>query len=230
MLKIIFSKDKREFSRLLIQLCAVVTGVIVFLLTLTAAAYLEAAPVYQDTLRLHIRAASDSEEDQALKLLVRDRLTGLTAELTEGAENAEQAAEMVSANLARVCREAEVVLMENGCDAEVTAAVEKEFFNTRSYPIADDSPAGEGELTMPAGEYTALVVTIGEGTGHNWWCVLYPSLCLPAATAEQQADALSDFSESEQQLVLGEYRFGFWLLEAAARVQAWLEGESLHER
>ena len=86
MLKIIFFKDKREISRLLIQLCAVVTGVIVFLLTLTAAAYLEAAPVYQDTLRLHIRAASDSEEDQALKLLVRDRLTGLTAELTEGAE------------------------------------------------------------------------------------------------------------------------------------------------
>lgn len=225
MMKKLFSEHKIEISRLLIELGAVLTGIVVFLLTLTVGAYFQAAPVYQDTLRLHIRAASDSAEDQALKLMVRDRLTGLTAELTEGAENAEQAAEIVDSSLALICREAEAVLADNDCDAGVSASVEQEFSNTRSYPTA-----GGEELTMPAGEYTALVVTIGEGKGHNWWCVLYPSLCLPAATEQQQDDALSVYSESEQQLVLGEYRFGFWLLEAAARVQAWLAGEELHVR
>lgn len=225
MMKKLFSEHKIEISRLLIELGAVLTGIVVFLLTLTVGAYFQAAPVYQDTLRLHIRAASDSAEDQALKLMVRDRLTGLTAELTEGAENAEQAAEIVDSSLALICREAEAVLADNECDAVVSASVEQEFFNTRSYPTV-----GGEELTMPAGEYTALVVTIGEGMGHNWWCVLYPSLCLPVATEQQQDDALSVYSESEQQLVLGEYRFGFWLLEAAARVQAWLAGEELHVR
>lgn len=224
MMKRYFSMNHIEFRRLAVSLGAVLTGVVVFLLTLAVGAYLEAAPVYDDTLRLHIRAASDSAEDQALKLLVRDRMTGMTAELTEGAEDAEQAADMMRDNLDKVCEEAEAVLLENGCDAEVTATVEKEYFNTRSYETLD------GNLTMPAGEYTALVVTIGEGKGHNWWCVLYPSLCLPAATEEEQSEALSLYTESEQQLVLGEYRFKFWLLEAAARLGAWLEGETLHER
>lgn len=224
MLKRLLSMNYTEFRRLAVSLGAVLMGTVVFLLTLAVGAYLEAAPVYEDTLRLHIRAASDSAEDQSLKLLVRDRLTVVTAELTEGVENAEQAAEMMQGHLAKVCAEAEAVLLENGCDAEVTAAVEKEYFNTRSYPAAD------GTLTMPAGEYTALVVTIGEGQGHNWWCVLYPSLCLPAATEESQCEALSLYTKSEQQLVTGEYRFKFWLLEAAARLGAWLEGETLHER
>lgn len=224
MMKRYFSMNHIEFRRLAVSLGAVLTGVVVFLLTLTVGAYLEAAPVYDDTLRLHIRAASDSAEDQALKLLVRDRMTGMTAELTEGAEDAEQAADMMRDNLDKVCEEAEAVLLENGCDAEVTATVEKEYFNTRSYETFD------GNLTMPAGEYTALVVTIGEGKGHNWWCVLYPSLCLPAAIEEEQSEALSLYTESEQHLVLGEYRFKFWLLEAAARLGAWLEGETLHEK
>lgn len=224
MMKRYFSMNHIEFRRLAVSLGAVLTGVVVLLLTLAVGAYLEAAPVYDDTLRLHIRAASDSAEDQALKLLVRDRMTGMTAELTEGAEDAEQAADMMRDNLDKVCEEAEAVLLENGCDAEVTATVEKDYFNTRSYETLD------GNLTMPAGEYTALVVTIGEGKGHNWWCVLYPSLCLPAATEEEQSEALSLYTESEQQLVLGEYRFKFWLLEAAARLGAWLEGETLHER
>ena len=143
MMKKLFSEHKIEISRLLIELGAVLTGIVVFLLTLTVGAYFQAAPVYQDTLRLHIRAASDSAEDQALKLMVRDRLTGLTAELTEGAENAEQAAEIVDSSLALICREAEAVLADNECDAVVSASVEQEFFNTRSYPTA-----GGEELTL----------------------------------------------------------------------------------
>ena len=146
----------------------------------------------------------------------------MTAELTEGAEDAEQAADMMRDNLDKVCEEAEAVLLENGCDAEVTATVEKEYFNTRSYETFD------GNLTMPAGEYTALVVTIGEGKGNNWWCVTYPSSCLPAVTEEEQSEALSENTESEQHLVLGEYRKKLWLLEAAARTGDWLEGGLLH--
>ncbi len=223
MLKRFFSDNRIKFHRLL-PLGAVLTGAAVFLLTLTAGAYLEAAPVYDDTLRLHIRAASDSAEDQALKLLVRDRLTGVAASLTKDASDAGQAADIMREHLALVCEQAQAVLRENGCDAGVAAAVKKEYFNTRSYPSSG------GVLTLPAGKYTALVVTIGEGSGHNWWCVLYPSLCLPAAAGEDQCKALSLYTESEQQLVLGEYRLKFWLLEAAAQLHAWLEGETLYRR
>lgn len=179
--------------------------------------------LYSDTLRLHIRAASDEEEDQALKLLVRDRLVAVTAELTEGAENAGEAAAMLQESLPALQMEAQAVLAEKACLDPVSVEICPQYFNTRRYETSI------GEVALPAGEYEALVVTIGEGQGHNWWCVLYPSLCLPAAEGET-GDALSRYTDEEQQLVTGGYEVKFWLAEIWTRFAAWMEGEAVANR
>lgn len=179
--------------------------------------------LYDDTLRLHIRAASDTEEDQALKLLVRDRLVTVTAELTDGAENAEEAAALLQGHLSTLQAEAREVLVENACLDPVSVQICPQYFNTRRYETS------VGEVTLPAGEYEALVVTIGKGQGHNWWCVLYPSLCLPAAEGET-ADALAHYTDEEQELVTGGYEIKFWLAEIWTRFAAWMDGKRVADR
>jgi stage II sporulation protein R len=189
-------------------------------LLFTMSTYATCAALYQDTLRLHIRAASDAEEDQRRKLLVRDRLVTVTAELTADAADARQAAALLEEQLPYLQAEAEAVLREEGCADPVAVEIAAQYFNTRRYRTET------GTLTLPAGAYNALVVTIGEGTGHNWWCVLYPSLCLPAA----QQEALGRYTESEQQLVTEGYEVRFWLAEIWTRAAAWLDGERLAVR
>lgn len=179
--------------------------------------------LYSDTLRLHIRAASDEEEDQALKLLVRDRLVAVTAELTEGAENAGEAAALLQENLPVLQMETQAVLAENTCFDPVSVEICPQYFNTRRYETSI------GNITLPAGEYEALVVTIGEGKGHNWWCVLYPSLCLPAAEGET-GNALSRYTGEEQQLITNGYEVKFWLAEMWTRFAAWMQGEAVANR
>ena len=126
--------------------------------------------VYQDTLRLHIRAASDSEADQARKLLVRDALVEETAALTETAGSKLAAEKILRDNLPALRQLAIKTLEASGSHDPVSVSLAPAWFNTRRY----DTSAGT--LTLPAGRYDALVVTIGEGEGHSWWCVLYPSL------------------------------------------------------
>ena len=120
-------------------------------------------------LRLHILANSDSQSDQALKLKVRDAVLVHTQQLFADAASKEQAQEMARRNLAQLEAVAEQVLRENGCAYEVTARVEHTYFPTREY--------GNGRR-LPAGFYDALGLEIGEARGRNWWCILYPSLCL----------------------------------------------------
>ena len=206
------------------RLLPVLGGLLLTLGLLFAASTFTACnQLYADTLRLHIRAASDDADDQARKLLVRDRLVAVTAELTEGAEDAGEAAAMLAKNLPALQAEAEAVLRAEGAEDAVKVEICPQYFNTRRYET------GAGTLTLPAGKYEALVVTIGEGQGHNWWCVLYPSLCLPAAEGEENA-ALSRYSAEEQQFVTGGYEVRFWLAEMWTRIAAWLDGEAIANR
>ncbi len=120
----------------------------------------------EDVLRLHILANSDREEDQLLKLAVRDRILSETGSLFLTAENAADARTAAVENREAVETAARTVLREQGSSAPVRAEVVRMFFDTRVY---------DG-FTMPAGWYDAVRVIIGEGKGHNWWCVLYPPL------------------------------------------------------
>ena len=127
--------------------------------------------IRSETLRLHIIANSDSEEDQDLKLKVRDAVLESTGELfaeVSGKTEAVAAAEY-SANDIRLI--AENVIASEGFDYSVQVEVTEMWFETRSY---------EG-FSLPAGDYDAVRIVIGKGEGKNWWCVMYPALCVPGA-------------------------------------------------
>lgn len=127
-------------------------------------------------LRLHILAESDSEYDQSLKLKVRDGL--LEMGLFTGSDSLCEAEKTASENLSKIEKAAESILRENGCELSVTAELADVVFDERVY----------GDITMPAGEYRALRVKIGSAQGKNWWCVMYPPLCIPAACEEIPAE------------------------------------------
>ena len=155
-------------------------------------------------LRLHILAESDSPEDQARKTAVRDAL--LESGIFEGAEDLSQAEELAKAQLGHIKAIAEETLRENGSAATVQAYLTNMDFSPRTY----------GGITMPAGNYRTLRVEIGTAQGHNWWCVMYPPLCIPQAS-EVTADtgAEKDFFTDEEQDILNrpdryEVRLALW--------------------
>ena len=127
--------------------------------------------IRSNVLRLHILANSDETYDQELKLKVRDRLLTVSTEVFGGCETEEQAVALAKENINRFTDEAKNVIIENGFDYDVTVEVADTVFETRDY---------EG-FSLPAGTYEALRVLIGEGKGKNWWCVMFPAVCLPAA-------------------------------------------------
>ena len=133
--------------------------------------------LYDNMLRLHVIAASDSDADQRLKLLVRDTLLQEGAQIFDGSADVQTAKDKLAPHFADLERAAERTLRENGCDDRVRITLETSYFDTRTY----------GELTVPAGVYEAVCVRIGKAAGHNWWCVMYPPLCLPAATKTTDA-------------------------------------------
>lgn len=168
-------------------------------------------------IRLHVVANSDSDADQALKLRVRDAVLDETNTLLSGRESAQEAASILRENLTKLgCTAAETVFQE-GYPYSVKVSLEDEWFPTRQY---------EGGA-LPAGTYQALRVVIGSGEGKNWWCVVFPSLCLPAVTESSvQAAGLSG---QDYALITEEsrpYVFKFKTLEWWGNCKGWLTGQS----
>lgn len=118
-------------------------------------------------IRFHVRANSDSEEDQALKLLVKDEVVAYLSEEMKSADSKADSAAYIEAHLDEIISVAENVIAEQGYDYPVSAYMTNEFFPTKSY----------GDVTIPCGEYDAFRIDMGENAGQNWWCILYPPLC-----------------------------------------------------
>lgn len=125
----------------------------------------------EDLIRLHVVAASDSQEDQALKLMVRDRIVGSLQSILSRIPDAEGAKEYLSAHLDDLEDLANRALREAGSTDTATVTLTREAFPKRDYDT----------FSLPAGVYESLRITIGNGEGKNWWCVVFPSLCLPAS-------------------------------------------------
>lgn len=140
-----------------------------------------------DVLRLHVIANSDSEEDQQLKLKVRDAVLKAGKNIFNGSVTKENAEEKIENEKEILIKAAKKVIKENGFDYDVDITVTDEYFNTRTYE----------NVTLPAGKYKAVRVLIGESAGKNWWCVMFPPLCIPAA--ETNIDLY--FSDKEVKLV-----------------------------
>ena len=120
-----------------------------------------------EVFRFHVIANSDSEEDQELKMKVKEAVVAYMRETLSGAENAAEAKAWAIRHKEELVRVSEEVLRAEGCSDKVTAEVVRCEFPDKTY----------GDITFPAGWYDALRIKIGKAQGHNWWCVLYPNLC-----------------------------------------------------
>lgn len=155
-------------------------------------------------IRLHVLANSDSEEDQALKLEVRDRVLETTSALLEGETEPQAAAVLLNQHLDDIAQTAAQEISAQGHDDRVEVRLEQTWFPTRQY---------QG-ISLPAGNYLALRVLIGAAEGHNWWCVVFPNLCLPAVSERAlEASTLTPGQISLLQEEETSYVFRFKALE-----------------
>ena len=169
----------------------------------------------QNLIRLHVVAASDSEEDQSLKLLVRDAVVNSLQENMENLMDTAQAKEYLQRNLSKIEALAGGVLKENGCEDPVRVSLQREAFTTRYYDT----------FTLPAGIYEALRITIGEGNGHNWWCVVFPALCVGATVEDFEETAhCAGMPDSLTGALTGEesYEVRFLVLDTLGKLENFL--------
>ena len=165
--------------------------------------------IYDDTLRLHILANSDQSEDQKLKLEIRDRILLKYGKMLKGGESITEAKESVEQLLPEIEEDARVWIGELGHNYDVKASLSVEWYETREYE----------DFTLPAGYYSSLRIIIGEGKGQNWWCVMYPPLCMEMASeSAPRDDGVIDYSKEEIRLITsGKYQVKFKILEELSR-------------
>lgn len=158
--------------------------------------------------RLHVIAVSDEAEEQEIKLRVRDSVLAYLEPRLEGADDTSAARELISSELDGIKAAAETAAEGR----KVSVTLSREYYPTRDY----------GSFALPAGSYESLRVVLGEGEGHNWWCVVFPPLCLSAAEAE---NALETLGGDSAQLLSGEGEgvvFKFRLLELWGELMEYL--------
>ncbi len=140
--------------------------------------------VYENVIRFHVLAESDSAEDQALKLKVRDAVLSYVSPMLSQCGDFDSAAALLEDQTDGIKAVAEKVIRENGYDLTATASLVREEYPTRVYD----------EITLPAGVYTSMKITVGKGEGKNWWCVLFPSVCNSfSVTAAPKTDSQSEY-------------------------------------
>ena len=168
--------------------------------------------IYDSVIRLHVLANSDSDSDQALKLKVRDAVLEKTSVLLADAKTRDEAEKILRASLEEIADVAARTVRDAGFRESVAVTLGFEDYPTRRYE----------NLAFPAGEYLSLRVMIGEAAGQNWWCVLFPPLCLSAATEKAKAEEafLSAGLTDEQYRIItdsdgGKYKLRFKILELA---------------
>lgn len=178
----------------------------------------ECAEIRERVLRLHVLANSDSEEDQALKLKVRDAVVQEAAGLFDGCTDRASAHQTAEEQLLRLQAAAEACVQAEGYDYAVEVELCEMYFTTRQYET----------VTLPAGRYDALRVTIGEGAGRNWWCMVFPPMCVSAAVEhtelsevldEEQMDIVEHPQQYEVRLKVVE-----WFEAARDMVSGWFGG------
>lgn len=201
-----YSKESKRRDRLLLSV-----AVSVFALYLAFSSVLFAGrceKISGSVVRLHVLANSDEEGDQEVKLAVRDALLEKNSALLTDGVTVENAEEYFISSKKLLENTANEVLKEKGFSYNAKIKLCREFYPTRTY----------GDLTFPSGEYTSVKVVLGKGEGHNWWCVMFPPLCVPTATGEVTAeeDSVSEYITADGKEILESgkrYEVRFKLLE-----------------
>lgn len=176
-------KEKRNIS--LSFLLGIIISVMVGAFCSKAYADKVQRDLAENVIRFHVIANSDSENDVALKLIVRDEVIKLLEEKLDGCHNKNESRKIIEENLGEIEEAAKNVSAKNGFHYDIKAEICEDVFPLRQY----------GDVRMPAGNYEALKISIGKAQGHNWWCVVYPPLCF-ADIASGEITA-----ESENRLV-----------------------------
>ncbi|MBR6745697.1 MAG: stage II sporulation protein R [Clostridia bacterium] len=162
--------------------------------------------IYENTVRLHVIANSDSEHDQSVKLLVRDSVLGELNALLENAQTQEEALKIIEGNLDRLRAVCNETLEALGEEANAELYLKQEKYPTRHYE----------NISLPAGVYRSLQIRIGDADGKNWWCVLFPTLCTSAAKTEE-ALIRTGFTSDQIGVLTGgdrpKYKLKFKILE-----------------
>ena len=177
------------------------------------------AALADQVIRLHVLANSDSEADQALKLKVRDRVLETASDYFVPGATLEETRAVLTEHLADLAAAGADQVAQEGYRYPVTVSLEDNYwFPTKQYT----------DFALPAGEYTALRVVIGEGAGQNWWCVVFPPLCLGLVSETAAQTALSDgFTQDQVSLITGEdegYVVKFKAIELWEGFQHWITG------
>ena len=161
---------KHEKRNIIISLTAAVIVSAVFTLGAAVKIYADNVQqgISQKVVRLHILANSNSYEDQQLKIVVRNKVLKMMSEKVKNAGSKAESIAILKDSMDDISLCAEKVLNEEGCSFDVNVSLEKTLFPAKSY----------GNIYLPSGYYDALRIEIGKAEGHNWWCVMYPSLCL----------------------------------------------------
>ncbi len=160
--------------------------------------------IRQKLLRLHVIASGDTQKEQELKLKVRDAVLTAGADVFSENDNLSEALSKAEENLTKLQKTAENAVKENGYTYPVKLEVTECYFPTRVYE----------NITLPAGKYNAVRVIIGEGEGKNWWCVMFPPMCLPAAK-ENEAELSDVLNEKSMNIVENgkKYEVRLWIVE-----------------
>lgn len=201
-------KNLRRVGFCLMVVCFVYLGALV----------MDRQTLKNELVRLHVVAASDSAEDQAVKLRVRDAVIESLRSEMQNLTDVEQAKAYLQENLPKIEKVANRVLAESGFTDTASVSLCVEEFATRFYDT----------FTLPAGLYESLRITIGPGEGHNWWCVVFPNLCLPATSDGFEAVACgAGLSETLTDTLTGEagYEVRFFLLDAIGQLENLLHRE-----
>lgn len=151
--------------------------------------YAKCNDIYPNVIRLHILAESNSDQHQDVKLAIRDNVLKETANIFNSCSNYNEAISVINNNLSNIKTIAEKTLKDHNINCTVDVALNKDsLVDTRCY----------SNFTMPSGMYTALTIKLGEGNGKNWWCLIYPPLCIESSVSNIKTELFNDLKELEK--------------------------------
>ncbi len=182
--------ERKVVMKKLVSCLLIVCSCVMFVTAASPVYSKEAPPEYNSVLRFHIRANSDSEEDQRIKLAVRDEVVKLAGVITKDCQTVKEARAALSEKADMITNLADSVLDRNGVDYKSQISFVTERFPEKTY----------GGVLFPEGIYNAVRVDLGRAEGHNFWCVLFPPICLADACTEQVLDkyGVDDFSKKDE--------------------------------
>jgi stage II sporulation protein R len=194
--------NNRRFTVLL--LCSAILLAVFFTVTADSREY---SGIYGNTLRFHVLANSDSEEDQKLKLAVKDAVILHISEEMNQCKTKAEAEKFIVENKTEIEDVAKAVITAHGAEHTVNLTLTREYYPRRTY----------GDVTLPAGEYSSVRILLGEAEGQNWWCVLFPQVCTDTATPAEERLSQAGFTSAQIRLLTGEekptYKIKFKIVE-----------------